>query len=113
MYSNNMETKDIHKSLRFSQRVYDYIDTFEGDNFNQKFSRMIYFFCDEEENKQKQIQYYEKQIQEKVNVLKSLTEKIAKLHTLNRDLTALFQEVDWLQKKVKDLDVTVSYLLEK
>lgn len=107
------EPKDIHKSLRLSRSTYDYINSFDGDNFNQKFARLMDFFCREEERKKKQLSEYDRQIEKRSQDLQNITQKIAKIYTLNRDTNALFNCIDQIEAKAKVLNATINEIIEK
>ena len=47
--------KNISKSVRLSQKVFDYINSFDGTGFNQKFENIILFAMEQEEVKQKRL----------------------------------------------------------
>ena len=47
--------KNISKSVRLSDKVYNYILSFEGDGFNQKFENLVIFAMEQEDKKRKQL----------------------------------------------------------
>ena len=54
--------KNISKSIRLSERVYDYIENFEGIGFNQKFENIILFAMERELQLQKRLTSLENMI---------------------------------------------------
>ena len=47
--------KNISKSVRLSEKVYNYINDYEGQGFNQKFENIILFAMEEEERLMKRL----------------------------------------------------------
>ena len=69
--------KNISKSIRLSQKTFDYINAFEGDGFNQKFENIILFAMEEEKSLQKRVNDLEKMIDVKTEELSHLNHNLA------------------------------------
>ena len=60
MLNNNK--KSIMKSVRLTEEVYDYVDNFEGEGFNQKLENLVLFCMKKEESSRDRISYYENKV---------------------------------------------------
>ena len=70
--------KNISKSIRLSERVYEYIESYEGNGFNQKFENIILFAMEGEIQAQKRLDYLE-------HIISVRNEELNKLnHNLNK-----------------------------
>ena len=70
--------KNISKSIRISEKVYNYILSFDGDGFNQKFENIILFAMENENDLLKRIselEYIISQRNDELNVLNNLLQK--------------------------------------
>lgn len=65
--------KNISKSIRISQKTYDYINEFGGNGFNQKLENMILFFMECEKD-------YKKRLEELDRVIYLRNEELIKLN---------------------------------
>ena len=50
-----MEQKNISKSIRISERVFNYIEEYEGNGFNEKFSNIIIHAMESEKKLEKRL----------------------------------------------------------
>lgn len=60
------------KSVRMTDKVYEYVQTFQGEGFNQKFENMVLYFMEHEKQKRETIMELDKQIAEKSRDLRKL-----------------------------------------
>ncbi|MBO5093192.1 MAG: hypothetical protein J6C33_02410 [Lachnospiraceae bacterium] len=60
------------KSVRMTDKVYEYVQAFEGEGFNQKFENMVLYFMEYENQKKRTIQELDKQIAARWDELKQL-----------------------------------------
>ena len=68
-----MEQKNLSKSIRISERVFQYIDDYEGNGFNEKFSNIITHAMESEKKREKrldELQAYIRLEETKLNELK-------------------------------------------
>lgn len=63
--------KSISKSIRLTNEVYDYIENFEGDGFNQKLENLVKFCVKEETSKRKTLEYLDSEIKERWAIIRS------------------------------------------
>lgn len=98
------ETKSISKSVRMTPAVFDMVDKFEGNGFNEKFENLVLFCLKEESNirtaikekkalydrqvamRVKEIESLDKQINSKREVLESLKQVTVKANDLIRTI---------------------------
>lgn len=64
------EQKSISKSIRLSQELYDYICSYRGEGFNEKFRNIIIDARDSEAQRRKTIESLDKEIEDKKETLK-------------------------------------------
>lgn len=67
-----MAKKDISKSIRLTQEVYDYIDEAAGNGFNEKFENIILEAKAQESERKKRLAELEKYIRKKQDELNDL-----------------------------------------
>lgn len=66
--------KNISKSVRLSNEVYDYVNEFKGNGFNEKFENIV-FFCMKTEVERK------KRLDEIENLIKSRSEELSNINS--------------------------------
>ena len=69
--------KNISKSIRISQKTFDYINSFDGDGFNQKFENIIIFSMEQEKDLKKRVNDLEKIIDIKTEELSHLNHNLS------------------------------------
>lgn len=89
------EKKSIQKSIRMTSKVSDYVNSFPGAGFNEKFENLVLFYMEQEnkikrdiEEAQRQAMYLDKQIQKKYEILYSLEQIENKVTTLLNEIGA-------------------------
>ncbi len=74
------ETKSISKSVRMTPTVFNIVDKFEGNGFNEKFENLVLFCLREENNIKKAIKeqkaVYDRQTARKVKEIEDLDKLI-------------------------------------
>lgn len=70
--------KEISKSIRLSNEIYDYIMEFEGNGFNEKFENIIVFSIKTELERRKRLSDVEKLIKERTQELSDLNDNLYK-----------------------------------
>ena len=86
--------KNISKSIRLSKKVYDYIDSYDGDSFNEKFENIILFAMEND----KQL---EKRVKELDYIISLRNEE---LNTLNNKLQKARLETSQFLYAIRDLE---------
>lgn len=94
-------TKCNNKSIRLNDQVYNYINNFEGDGFNQKFENIIIFAMKTEKDRKLRIKHLDKEIEDRESIVKRLSEKIRNLRIVLDDLNVIFETVDKMKSEVK------------
>lgn len=76
----NKETKSISKSVRMTPTVFNIVDKFEGNGFNEKFENLVLFCLREENNIKNAIKeqkaLYNRQTARKVKEIENLDKQI-------------------------------------
>ena len=86
--------KNISKSVRLSQKVFDYIDAYEGDGFNQKFENIILFSMDQEEVKRKRLEELDNLIDLRSKELSVINNNLYKARSESRIFLSILQELE-------------------
>ena len=71
--------KSINKSVRLTPKVYNYIDSYQGNGFNEKFENIILEAMELEEERKKRIQALDDMIADKLDDYNTLRDKIKDL----------------------------------
>lgn len=66
----------VAKSIRISEDLYDYINNYQGEGFNQKFSNIIRDARDTEPARRQKIQALDAEIKRKSDFVKNLDEDL-------------------------------------
>lgn len=81
----------VPKSVRIPEEIYEYINSYSGDGFNQKFVNIIRDARDTEPERNETLAKLNKQISERENYLKEtakrLDELASELRSLSFDIT--------------------------
>lgn len=86
--------KSISKSIRLSQEVFDYIDGYVGEGFNQKFENIILFAKRTEKDRCKHIKKLDADIEKRQMELAVLQDKIRELHSRISAIDSRFYYVE-------------------
>ena len=89
--------KNILKSVRLSQEVFDYINRVEGTGFNQKFENAVLFFMKEEESKKKRVQELDDLISVRSNELNKLNENLNKARSETNRFLYVIRQIEGLK----------------
>ena len=89
--------KNISKSIRLSKKVYDYIDSFEGEGFNQKFENIILFAMEQEEQKRKRVQELDNLISVRSEELTKLNSNLSKARSETRRFLSAIRGLDGMK----------------
>lgn len=76
--------KNISKSVRLDEFTYNYVNKFEGDNFNQKFDNLVKYCFVNEEELTKKIKVLDELKSKRIKELDDLNEKLFSLHNIER-----------------------------
>ena len=86
--------KNISKSVRLSKKVFDYIESFEGEGFNQKFENIVLFTMEEEEQKRKRIADLDKLISVRSEELNKLNSNLYVARSEAKRFCQVLRELD-------------------
>lgn len=99
-----MAKKSILKSVRLSQEVYDYIDNFAGEGFNQKFENIILYARRSEKNRHLRIKQLDADIKKKEQEYLDLRDVIK---SLRYRVSSLERNFDMIESGMNDILGTV------
>lgn len=85
--------KDIQKCVRMTQETYDYIMTFNGDGFNQKFENACAMFRNKDKHVKKLISVSERELNDVMKQVSDYRELRSKLFTLERYIDLLIRQI--------------------
>ena len=86
--------KNISKSVRLSKKVFDYIESFEGEGFNQKFENLVLFVMKEEEQKRKRLAELDKLISTRSEELNKLNANLYTARSETKRFCQVLRELD-------------------
>lgn len=89
--------KNISKSVRLSDKVYNYILLFEGDGFNQKFENLVFFALEEEEQKRKRLADLDELISVRSEELTKLNSNLSIARNETRRFLNSMRELEWVK----------------
>lgn len=72
--------KSINKSIRLTPKVYNYIESYQGNGFNEKFENIILEAMELEEERKKRIQVLDGMIADKLDDYNTLRDRIKDLN---------------------------------
>ncbi len=106
-----MANRDFHRSMRFSEDLYNLIDSQPGENFSQKFEFLVRTCVDELPNVQRELKDVRKQIETERKALRVLREQKATLaqnvNSVNYALKALVSTVERANTNIENSGVLV------
>ena len=99
------EKKSISRSVRMTQTVYDIVDSFEGNGFNEKFQNLVLYCFKEKEKVRKDIkslqdrakrneEQYQRQMKQNSKKLEAQKKILSKLNTVSYYVDILVRECD-------------------
>ena len=100
--------KNISKSIRLSQEVYDYINAYKGEGFNEKFENIILDYMKKEKALKERIKAEEKQLNSLVKDTGTVCSKIRKLRDLSYSVDCCLSYVDSIETELKKMCKDVS-----
>ena len=89
--------KNISKSVRLSKKIYDYIESFEGEGFNQKFENIVLFTMEQEAQKRKRLADLDEMISVRSEELSKLNSNLNKARMETRRFLSSMRELDWMK----------------
>ena len=98
-----MAKKNNLKSIRLSDQVMDYVISFEGDGFNQKFENLVLFCMEHEETKKQKIAFLDQQIVKQYKKLDALRQLTSEIGDVRRALTHLERQANNLSELMDEL----------
>lgn len=75
-------SRTIHKSIRIPEKMYRYIEEFEGTTWNDKINNLLDYYMFRDNEYRKYLKELESQIAEKKQLLEEFQNKISKFQDL-------------------------------
>lgn len=88
--------KSNAKSVRMTDAVFAYVESQDGDGFNQKFENMVLYAMKTEKDREHHIAILDEEIARKRNILYKLRQMEDKLVWVQRSLNSLGDQVSGL-----------------
>lgn len=98
-----MSKKEISKSIRLSKEVYDYINAYKGNGFNEKFENIILDYQSREKVIKGRIESETKQLKSLVKDVDTVCSKIDKLERLKYSVDRCLDYVDSIETDLKEM----------
>lgn len=89
----------IGKSIRVSQKVFDYIEAYNGEGFNEKFENIILDAMESEKKRKDKIKALDKSITEKQDIYNSLLKDVSDKRVIVFKLEEIFRICDQIPGK--------------
>lgn len=97
--------KSVAKSIRMTEKIYDYINRYPGNGFNEKFENIIFYAMESEQERVQELKRLDKQISNK-------RDQIYKLESTLRSLTPLVQAALGVNSSVNEFREKFKNILE-
>lgn len=104
--------KSVPKTMRFEKDVEDYINSFEGDNFSDKFHKLVRYFKDTEKEKKEEIKALDKAIKEREKRLQELNKKLSSVSWLENSFRQLSDDVERLKRGIGNCDRAIKDVIQ-
>lgn len=96
-----MAKKTNMKSVRLSDEVLEYVESFEGDGFNQKFENLVLFCMKTEKQKRRTIKDYDHMIKLKYRKLNALNDLQRDARIMTRQFLSMQHDLEKLQEYIQ------------
>lgn len=103
-----MANKPINKSIRISEQVYDIIQAYPGEGFNQKFESLVLEAFVAENERRKTLKQLEKQISDAEKELREIKKKISTGKTIEDRFNSIRLQMEHLERNFKEMNDFVS-----
>lgn len=97
--------KNVSKSIRLSDEVFEYISNYRGEGFNEKFENIILDYKKKEKQINDRIKAEEKELKLWSDRVNEVIVKIRKLERMQYQINNCKQYLDTIEKDLKDISV--------
>ena len=87
------EKKTVQKSIRMTPRVDNYVNSFPGEGFNEKFENLVLFVMEHENNIQKNIVNSNQHLISLNNLIENKREILSKLQRIENQVNCLLNQI--------------------
>lgn len=102
------KAKSISKSIRLTEEIYNYINSYDGDGFNCKFENIILDAMFTEKERRHQLQELDGRIARQRQELEKLLADCRAMQQLARDAVWVSERVASMRKNVSQLHVAAA-----
>lgn len=95
--------KSISKSIRLTDEVFNYIDGYRGDGFNQKFENIILDAMCSEAERNKALCLLDTRISQRQKELQDLLEHINRFKEIQRNSVWILRDLEKMQQSVSQM----------
>lgn len=92
----------IAKSVRVDPRVYEYIEKYKGNGFNEKFENIILDAMESEKKRQERLKQLDKNIRDQEEKFQKLFAEFRKLNDMSYKVSNIISSINDIEKKLKD-----------
>lgn len=104
--------KSVPKTMRFEKDVEDYINIFDGDNFSDKFHKLVRYFKDTEKEKKEKIKALDNAIKEREKRLQDLNTKLSSVSWLESSFKQLSDDIEKLKRGIGSCDRAIKNVIQ-
>lgn len=104
--------KSDPKTMRFEKDVEDYINSFEGDNFSDKFHKLVRYFKDTEKEKEDKIKALDNAIIDREKRLQNLNTKLSSVSWLESSFKQLSDDIERLKRGINGCDKAIKDVIQ-
>ncbi len=90
----------IAKSIRVDPKVYEYIERYKGNGFNEKFEKIIIDAMESEKKRLDKIKQLEKQIEEKEKQLRKVIGEVNRMQDVSCKVTTLIRTCKEIEERL-------------
>lgn len=95
------EIKCNNKSFRFTNKVFNYINNFDGNGLNQKLENLVLFCMEKEVEKKKEIDELQKEVEKLVATRSIILDDIRNLENSKKFVASIMDNLEQLDTNIK------------
>ncbi|HRC81153.1 MAG TPA: hypothetical protein PLF27_07190 [Sedimentibacter sp.] len=104
--------KGVPKTMRFEKDVEDYINSFDGGNFSEKFHNLVRYFQNTEKEMKEKIKALDNAIKEREKRLQDLNSKLSNVSWLESSFRKLNDDIERLKNGIINCDKAIKDVIQ-
>lgn len=96
-------SKDISKSIRITEKVNNYIDGFEGKNFNDRLENMVVYCMQSEKERNERLKYLDEEVFKKYKIIEEYDRKLKNLRNIEISVHDILSKMKVLDSVIDKL----------